>query len=112
VLEGHLAATLKVRAAKENKRLSSSFVILSVLLLLLFFSYSLFLLQKVRWISSGTQLVSSGSDGLVRVWSSHDGSAVATLAEEQHSAGGKIWALDAARDGELLLSGGLSVFFP
>ncbi len=62
--------------------------------------------EKVRWISSSTQLVSSGSDGMIRVWNGHDGSAAATLDEEQHSAGGKIWALDAARDGELLLSGG------
>lgn len=61
-------------------------------------------------MSSGTKLVSSGSDGLVRVWNSQDGSAVATLDEEQHSAGGKIWALDAARDGELLISGGWKIF--
>ncbi len=71
VLEGHLAATL-----------------------------------KVRWMSTATQLVSAGSDGLLKVWDVRDGSTVATVGEDQHSGGDKIWALDVARDGELVVSGG------
>lgn len=51
--------------------------------------------------------MSSGSDGLIRVWNSTESSAAAaTLDEELHSAGDKIWALDVARDGELIVSGG------
>jgi U3 small nucleolar RNA-associated protein 13 len=60
---------------------------------------------KVRWMSTATQLVSAGSDGLLKIWNAHDGAAAATLDEEQHG-GGKIWALDVARDGELVVSGG------
>jgi U3 small nucleolar RNA-associated protein 13 len=60
-------------------------------------------------MSSCTQVVSSGSDGLIKVWNTHDtstDSCVATFGEEQHSFGGKIWALDVARDGDLIVSGG------
>ena len=78
---------------------------------------------RVRWLTAGTQLVSSGGDGLVKVtiillwgcflsclisfhfevWGAHDGECAATLDEERHD--GKLWALDVARDGELLCSG-------
>lgn len=86
---------------------------------------------RVAWITLGTQVVSAGSDGLLKVWSTTDSECQATLdsatpvlPEPRPNAAaaaatttaaddddiderliGKVWALEAKLDGALLVSG-------
>jgi U3 small nucleolar RNA-associated protein 13 len=47
---------------------------------------------RVHWVSAGTQLLSSGSDGLVKLWSAKASDCVTTLDGHED----KVWALDVA----------------
>lgn len=56
---------------------------------------------KVLFITAGTQLASSGADGMIRVWNARDGLEAASI--DAHS--DRIWALAALSDGDELISG-------
>ena len=57
---------------------------------------------KVSFITSGLQLISSGSDGLVKLWNCKSNECVATL--DNHTE--KIWALTVRKDEKFVASGG------
>jgi U3 small nucleolar RNA-associated protein 13 len=53
------------------------------------------------WISNGTQLVSSGGDGVVKLWRVNDGVCVNTF--DAHDA--RPWAMAVNGDGEQIVTG-------
>ena len=55
----------------------------------------------VEFISSGLQLASSGSDGLVKVWTIRTNECATTLDNHED----KIWALATKKDDSLIVSG-------
>lgn len=56
---------------------------------------------SIVFLSSGLQIGSSGSDGLVKLWNVKDGACVNTM--DNHT--DKIWALETNSDESLLVSG-------
>ena len=57
---------------------------------------------KVHFINHGTQLVSSASDGLIKLWNIKTNECVSTF--DEHS--DKIWALSVTKNEERFISGG------
>lgn len=57
---------------------------------------------RVRFLSGGLQLVSSGADGLVKLWTIRTNECEATI--DGHI--DKVWALDISTDGKTMVSGG------
>ena len=72
---------------------------------------------RVCFISRGTQLVSGGADGLVKVWATRTGECDVSLGSDEPllselqpgpspSHSGRVWAVDAVNDGDSIISGG------
>ena len=57
---------------------------------------------QVQFLSLGTQLASSASDGLVKIWSLKEERCVTTLDGHED----KVWAVAVANDGDTIVSGG------
>ncbi|GKY90899.1 hypothetical protein MPSEU_000062700 [Mayamaea pseudoterrestris] len=57
---------------------------------------------RVRFVRGGLQLLSSGADGLIKLWTIRTSECEATM--DGHSA--KVWAMDLSPSGDVLVSGG------
>ncbi|XP_039275258.1 transducin beta-like protein 3 [Nilaparvata lugens] len=57
---------------------------------------------RVEFLSRGLQLVSVGSDGLMKLWCIKSSECMATF--DQHD--GKVWALAVSKDEQVLVTGG------
>ncbi|MDG7002132.1 MAG: hypothetical protein JRN15_23780 [Nitrososphaerota archaeon] len=58
--------------------------------------------MRVRFLCGGLQLASSGSDGLIKIWTIRTNECETTL--DSHN--DKVWALDLTADGKTMISGG------
>jgi len=56
----------------------------------------------VDFLSSGTQLISSASDGLLKLWNTRTEECVATMDNHED----KVWGLAQTSDEELVITGG------
>jgi U3 small nucleolar RNA-associated protein 13 len=57
---------------------------------------------RISFLNQGTQLVSSASDGLIKLWSIKTSECVGTFDEHED----KCWSLLVARDEQRVISGG------
>jgi len=58
---------------------------------------------RVRFLGNGLQMLSSGSDGLIKLWTIHTNECESTM--DGHT--DKVWALDLSPCGTALFSGGV-----